>query len=38
MRRADSSSVYGGKNECLKKCPKKFPNVRTIMGLLGQNV
>ena len=22
----------------LKKCPKKFPNVRTILGLLGQNV
>ena len=31
-------SVYGGKNKCLKKCPKKIPNVRTILGLFGQNV
>ena len=28
-------SVYGGKM-IEKKCPKKFPNVRSILGLLGQ--
>ena len=30
-------SVYGDKIECLQKCPKKNPNVRTILGLLRQN-
>ena len=29
-------SVNSGKKS-VKKCPKQFPNVRTILGLLGQN-
>ena len=29
-------SVYGGKMS-VKKCPKKFPNVPTIFGLLGMS-
>ena len=33
LRRADANFRL-----LWKKCPKKFPNVRTIFGLLGQNV
>ena len=38
LRRADGNFRLWWKKLVLKKCPKKFPNVRTKLGLLGQNV